>query len=87
MNTVAVADVAKKRSPKSKLTETPVPSPAEPENKERKPLALQMRANPGWKDWLEEAAKHDGRSLASFVERAALVYAKQIGFTKEPPER
>lgn len=86
MHQATVDDVAKQRPSKPKKPK-PVKAPPDAEASERKPLVLQMRGSQAWKEWLEECAKADGRSLASFMERAALVYAKQIGVTREPPDR
>jgi hypothetical protein len=36
---------------------------------------------------LERGAAYDTRSMAGLIERAVVVYLKQIGFNEEPPER
>ena len=53
----------------------------------RKALVLQMRGSEEWKAWAEGLAEFDGLSVASVVDRAMRAYAKQIGYTKEPPKR
>lgn len=54
---------------------------------DRKPMIAQLRGADAWKAWIERAAAHDTRTVAGFLERAAVRYAKEIGFTEEPPER
>ncbi len=54
---------------------------------DRKPMIAQLRGSEIWKAWIERAAAYDTRTVAGFLERAAVRYAKEIGFTEEPPER
>lgn len=58
-----------------------------PDPADRKPMVAQLRGGAAWKAWIERAARADNRSVASFLERAAHRYAKEIGFAEEPPER
>jgi hypothetical protein len=62
------------------------PEPA-PKGWQSKPAMLQMRGSPEFKAWLERAAAHDRSSLALYLERAAIRYAKFIGFEESAPER
>ena len=62
-------------------------SAPKPDDTERKPMAVQMRAAPEWKACLERLAALDGRSVASLIDRAVRAYGRQIGFTEEFPER
>jgi uncharacterized protein (DUF1778 family) len=50
-------------------------------------MIAQLRGSAAWKAWIEKAASLDQRSVASFLERAAVRYAKEIGLKDEPPER
>lgn len=53
-----------------------------------KPPIVQFRGTAEFKAWLLEAMEADrSKSLADFLERAAVMYAKQIGFMKPPPRR
>jgi uncharacterized protein (DUF1778 family) len=54
---------------------------------DRKPMIAQLRGAEAWKAWIERAAAFDTRTVAGFLERAAVRYAREIGFTEEPPER
>jgi uncharacterized protein (DUF1778 family) len=46
-----------------------------------------LRTSREWAAWLAKAAKSDRVDVAKFLERAAIAYAKQIGFTDSPPDR
>jgi hypothetical protein len=52
-----------------------------------KPIIAQMRGSVEFKEWMEGAAKADRSSVAMFMERAVVFYAKSIGHTAPPPER
>ena len=54
---------------------------------DRKPMIAQLRGAEEWKAWIERGAAFDTRTVAGLIERAVVVYLKQIGFTEEPPER
>lgn len=62
----------------------PKKRPADPN---RKPVAVTIKGNAEWREWLEEAAKHARMSVSAFVDHGTLLAAKQFGFTKKPPER
>lgn len=61
--------------------------PRSTENWNMKPIIATLRGNAEFKDWLAEAAAYDRSNVAMFLERAAVRYAKEIGFPKAPPER
>lgn len=52
-----------------------------------KPMALQMRGSPEWKQWLEELAEFDRSSASDVADRAIAAYARSVGFPKPPPPR
>jgi hypothetical protein len=59
----------------------PAPGPAS------KPNGLVIRSSAEWRDTLKRAAKHDGRAMAEFIDRAVRMYAKTTGFVEEWPDR
>jgi hypothetical protein len=69
-----VATVAKKTAKKSG-------------NDKNKPIIATMRGSLEFKAFLEMAAKKDRLSVADFLERAAVRYARELGIQEEPPER
>ncbi len=58
-----------------------------PETWSMKPIIATVRGSAGFKAWLKRAAKADRSTVAMFLERAAVRYAKELGFTDPPPER
>jgi phage terminase small subunit len=62
-----------------------------PKNKERKDIVghktVALRCTLEFAAWLEESAKQDDRTVASFLERAAKHYAAAIGVKSSAPER
>jgi hypothetical protein len=52
-----------------------------------KPIIATVRGSAEFKAWLEAAAKFDRNNVAMFLERAAVHYARTIGFSEEAPER
>ncbi len=74
-----VNDVARK-SAKAK-------PPIDPEDKDRKPMAVQIRGDAAWKHWIDELSTFDERPVATLVERALREYAERAGFPKAPPKR
>lgn len=52
-----------------------------------KPIIATLRGSDEFREFLEEVAKKDHRSVASLIERAIVSYAKEVGVTREPPER
>jgi hypothetical protein len=79
MTLLMVDDVAKKG-------EKPKPK-AEADEKARKPMILQVRGSDEFKVWFEELARFDGLTPTAVFDRAVRRYAKEVGFTKEPPMR
>ena len=60
---------------------------AKPIEPGRRPVAVTIKGNKQWKDWLEEAAAYCRMSVSALVDVAVTRYAKEQGFTKRPPER
>jgi uncharacterized protein (DUF1778 family) len=58
-----------------------------PEGPQPRRNALVVRGSIEWREWLKRAAKHEKSTTAEFLDRAAAVYARQIGFKEAPPER
>lgn len=54
---------------------------------ERRAVAVTIKGNEAWRDWLEEASDHCRVTISAFLDSAAAEYAKMRGFTKEPPKR
>lgn len=52
-----------------------------------KPIIATMRGSLDFKAFLEMAAKKDRLSVADFIERAVVRYARELGIQEEPPER
>jgi hypothetical protein len=57
------------------------------ENWKMKTIIAQLRGSVEFKEWLEKAAKVDRSSVAMFLERAVVHYAKTIGYSEAAPER
>jgi len=64
--------------------------------KARKPAAradskgvvqLGVRVTREYREWLEDVASYDRRTMAGLVDAAVQHYAQAIGFKKPPPER
>jgi uncharacterized protein (DUF1778 family) len=51
------------------------------------PNAVVVRGKPEWREWLKRAAAHEQSTMAEFLDRAARLYAKKIGFTEGAPDR
>lgn len=79
MSVTEYQDVARKRI-------KPEPQ-SEPDERERKPLAIQVRGGIEWKRWVEKLSTYDERPVAMLVERALREYAEKIGFPETPPKR
>ena len=72
-------DMAKKRPAPSK-------GPGKPVDK-NKPIIATLRGSDEFRAFLERAAKADRSTVAAFLERAAVRYARELGMTEEPPDR
>lgn len=48
---------------------------------------LTVRMAPQFREWLDKAALHSRLNVSSFIEFAAIAYAKQQGFDEAPPKR
>lgn len=74
--------------PMARKKEAPKPEQTpEPEEKARKPMILQVRGSDEFKTWYEEFARFDGLTPTALFDRAIRRYAKEVGFTKEAPQR
>lgn len=76
--------------PMARKTAKPAASPepaAEPEEKTRKPMILQVRGGEDFKAWYDELAEHDGLSPTALFDRAIRQYAKLVEFKKPAPPR
>jgi hypothetical protein len=51
------------------------------------PNGLVIRCLPEWRDWLNRLAEHDRTSMAGVIDRAAIDYARKIGFKEGAPKR
>jgi hypothetical protein len=63
------------------------PAGPDPEVPARKPMIVQVRGSEEYKAWAEKLARHDSLPLSAVVDRALRLYAKEIGFTEDPPKR
>jgi hypothetical protein len=52
-----------------------------------KPIIATLRGSLAFKAFLEMAARKDRLSVADFLERAAVRYAKDLGIEEEAPDR
>jgi hypothetical protein len=69
--------MAKKRMmPKAKRRET-IP----------RSTVLTMKGTEEWKAWLDQLSDHLRIPISTIVDLALVRYAKEMGFTKEPPKR
>lgn len=63
-------------------------APARADDRERKPMVVQIRGSEAYKAWAEKMARADGLSLAGIFDRAMRRYVKDImGVGEPPPER
>lgn len=51
------------------------------------PNGLVIRCSNEWREWLKELAEHDRTSMAEILDRAAIDYARKVGFKKGAPKR
>lgn len=72
-------DMAKKRAARPKGSGKTVDK--------NKPIIATLRGSDDFREYLEEAANADQRTVASFIERAIVLYAKAVGVDREPPKR
>jgi hypothetical protein len=49
--------------------------------------AMSIKMTVAFRDWLNELAEHDRSTSVQVMEKGAVLYAKQIGFTKPAPKR
>lgn len=61
---------------------------AKREPKRTREAATFIRSSEEWKQWIERLAEFDrGSSVADLLDRAAVAYAKKIGFDEPAPRR
>lgn len=53
----------------------------------RKPVALNIKGDPLWREWVERAAAHSRMGVSAYIDFALARAAKAEGFTEKPPER
>lgn len=53
----------------------------------RRVVAVAIKGNEDWKEWLERAAKHCRTTISGLFDLSVSEYVKTRGFTEEPPER
>lgn len=71
-----------------KKPDPPNVGPAKKKAEDRnKPIIATLRGSLEFKAFLEKAAKTDRLSVADFLERAAVRYARELGLTEDVPER
>jgi hypothetical protein len=58
------------------------PKPSEPRQ-----TVLTIKGTEEWKDWLNELSNFLRIPTSTIVDLALVKYAKDVGFTKEPPKR
>jgi hypothetical protein len=78
-------DMAKKRS--KSATDEPVSTPRKSPAEEPRTVLFSVKGRPAWLLWLKRLAKEDRTSVVELIDRATARYAKDIGFTEQPPER
>jgi hypothetical protein len=79
--------MAKKRV-KATGDETPPKAKAKPEESRVRTGVILVRGVPEWKSWTEELADFDrAPSTSDLIDRALVVYARHVGFTKAAPKR
>lgn len=53
----------------------------------RKPVAVTLKGDPAWKEWLEGLAEHCRLDVSKAIDRALIQMAKTEGYEKEAPPR
>lgn len=53
----------------------------------RKPVAVTIKGDPAWREWLERAASHCQTNVSGLISIAVAQYAKSLGFEEKPPKR
>lgn len=83
---MSTATMAKPKARKQPPKAEPPPPPPPPSPPPRRPV-LTIKGTEEWKGWLERLAKHLRMPTSTLVDHALVRYAKEMGFTEEPPER
>jgi hypothetical protein len=50
-------------------------------------IVVSMKGTVEFRDWLNELAEFDRSTAVQVMEKGAVLYAKQVGFTKPAPKR
>lgn len=69
-------------TPKRKAKPGPKPDPGRVRS-----AVIQIRSMPAWKEWLKELADHDRADIVDVIDRALVMYAREIKFPKAAPKR
>lgn len=64
----------------------PVPK-GRPKTSRARTAAINIRAMPEWKEWVDAFADFDRCSLVEVIDRALVVYAREKKFPRTPPRR
>lgn len=62
-----------------------VPNP--PAWSDNRVMIAQLKGTSEFRDWLNELAAYDRSTAVQVLEKAAVLYAKQTGFSKPAPNR
>jgi hypothetical protein len=79
---VCVAEAGMKTVAKKKAG-----APKKRADDKNKPIIITVRGSLEFKEFVEMAARKDRLSVADFVERAIMRYAKELGIQEDAPER
>lgn len=53
----------------------------------RKPVAVVVKGDPAWKEWLDGGAVHCLMDVSKLVDIAVTDYLKRAGYDRKPPRR
>ena len=54
---------------------------------EKKTIAVTIKGDPEWKEWLEDLAGYCRVDVAKVIDKALIGYAKSEGYDQEAPRR
>ena len=57
------------------------------ESADSRAIVVSMKGTVEFRDWLNELAEFDRSTAVQVMEKGAVAYAKQIGFSKPAPKR
>lgn len=52
-----------------------------------KPMAIAIKGEVAWRDWVERLAEHNRTDVAKLVDAALVLYARETGFGEPAPKR